>query len=182
MIIKKKFFEIDLPLINQKAYLLATSEEELIGKTIKIDLTRKLRGKSLEVIFKIESKGKAIPRRLNLIGYFIRRVIRKGTDYVEDSFSCESKNALLRIKPFLITRQKVSRAIRKALRKKAREEIQLELKNKDYEEIFLELISNKFQRALSLKLKKIYPLAFCDIRDIFVEKLQELKIEEEKVK
>src|SRR3989344_209582 len=121
-LIRKKFFEVELPLINQKADLIATNEQELKGKTVKIDLTRRLRGKSLEITFRlISEKDKIIaePYRLHLLGYFIRRMMRKSIDYVEDSFSAESKNAVLRVKPFLITRQKVSRAIRNALRKKA---------------------------------------------------------------
>lgn len=186
MALKKKFFEIQLPIINQKASLLATKEEELTGRTIKIDLTRKLRGKSLEIIFKIKldkEKVKAQAYRLQLLGYFIRRMMRKSIDYVEDSFSAQCKDSILRIKPFLITRKKVSRRVRKALRNKAREEIEKTIKEEKYEDIFSEILSNKFQRTLSLKLKKIYPLSFCDIRDIYVEKSrQELKVKEEKIK
>jgi len=169
---KKKFFEIFLPLVDYKANLQATEKKKLEGRTIKIDLTRKLRGKSLEIIFKIkadEEKIEAIPKRLHLFGYYIRRMMRKSTDYVEDSFSTEAKNVKLRVKPFLITRKKVSRRVRKALREKAKQEITKAFKNKNYEDIFSEIISNKFQRALSLKLKKIYPLALCEIRDVYVE-------------
>lgn len=185
MVEKKKFFEIELPLIKQKAELLASSENELNGRTIKIDLTRKLRGKSLEIIFKIiekESKIKAEPCRLHLLGYFIRRMMRTSINYVEDSFQAECKNAVLRIKPFLITRKKVSRAVRKALRNKAKEEIINTAKDKNYEELFSEIISGKLQKSLSLKLKKIYPLALCEIRDIFIEKRKEEIVKEEKIK
>lgn len=179
---KKKFFEVSLPLIEHSTKLIAAEEEELIGKTIKVDLTRKLRGKSLEITFKIDKKGKAVPKRLNLLGYYIRRMMRKSADYVEDSFSTPTKNASLRVKPFLITRNKVSRRVRKALRNKAKEEIAKALKDEDYENIFLEVISNKFQKSLSLKLKKIYPLSLCEIRDIFVEKREiEAKETEEKI-
>jgi ribosomal protein S3AE len=183
---KKKFFKIDLPLINKKVELYSTTEEKLAGRTIKIDFTRKLRGKSLEAIYKVEmqkDKVTAVPYRLHLLGYFIRRMMRKSTDYVEDSFPAECKNASLRIKPFLITRRKVSRAVRKALRNKAKEEIGKVIKEKKYEEIFSDIMSNKFQRSLSLKLKKIYPLALCEIRDIYIEKPKaELEVQEEKVK
>lgn len=183
-LIKKKFFEIELPLINQKAELIATNEQELKGKSIKIDLTRRLRGKSLEIIFKITSeknKIKAEPFRLHLLGYFIRRMMRKSINYVEDSFSVESKNAILKIKPFLITRKKVPRRVRNALRNKVKEELESYIRNKNFEDVFSEIIANRFQRALSLKLKKIYPLSLCEIRDIFVEKKQELEIKKEKI-
>ena len=169
MALKKKFFEVELPIINQKAELLAKDQEELEGRCIKIDLTRRLRGKSLEITFKIKNK-KAIPCKLYLLGYYLRRMIRKSIDYVEDSFSVEAKNAVLRVKTFLITRKKVSRAVRKTLRNKAKEEINQEIKEKEYEEIFSDIISSKFQKNLSLKLKKIYPLSLCEIKEIYVEK------------
>jgi len=186
MVEKKKFFELELPIIKQKVELLGTTEKKLDGRTVKIDLTRKLRGKSLEIIFKIKANEKGIeakPHRLHLLSYFIRRAMRKSVNYVEDSFTSECKNAVLRIKPFLITRKKVSRMVRKALRNKAKEEIEKAIKEKTYEELFSELLANKFQRNLSLKLKKIYPLALCEIRDIYVKKLkQELKVKKEKIK
>ena len=75
----------------------------------------------MEITFKIKNK-KAIPCKLYLLGYYLRRMIRKSIDYVEDSFSVEAKNAVLRVKTFLITRKKVSRAARKTLRNKAKEE------------------------------------------------------------
>lgn len=179
---KRKFSEIELPILKQNIEISEMKEQE--ERVVKLDLTRRLRGKSLEVIFKIKrekEKIKIMPYRLNLLGYFVRRMMRKSADYVEDSFSCECKDALLKIKPFFVTRKKVSRGVRTALRNKAKEEILAGLKDKTYEDFFSEIISGRFQKILSLELKKIYPLSFCDIRDIYVEKLKE-KIEEEKIK
>ncbi len=186
MVIKNKFFDVELPVIGEKIKLIAKAEEELNNKRVKIDLTRKLRGKSIEIIFKITVKDKKItaePVRLSLLGYFIRRMIRKSTNYVEDSFTGESKDSILRIKPFLITRQKVSRAIRNNLRNKTKEDITETIKNMSVEEIFTDIIFGKFQKNLSLKLKKIYPLALCEIREIFIEKSKFNQIiTEEKIK
>jgi len=184
MVEKKKFFELTLPLINKKINLLASSEKDLIGRSVNIDLTRELRGKSLEITFKIDfdKEIKISPYRVHLLGYFIRRIMRTSTDYVEDSFSAECKNAILRIKPFLITRKKVSGRVKKALREKAKETIAEVIKEKSYEDLFSELLSGAFQKALSLDLKKIYPLAFCDIRDAYVENLKQELAKEEKVK
>lgn len=178
---KKRFFEIELPIVNEKVELLAVSEEELIGRTINIDLTRRLRGKSLEAIFKIKAhdgKLKIIPSRLHILGYFIRRIIRSSISYIEDSFLVECHDSILRIKPFLMTRKKISRVVKQALREKCKEEIINETKNRTTEEIFSDILSGKFQKTLSLKLKKVYPLGFCDIRDIFIEKEKEhVKVE-----
>ncbi|GAI48994.1 unnamed protein product, partial [marine sediment metagenome] len=97
----------------------------------------------------------------------------KGTNYIEDSFSAKCKNAQVRIKPFLISRRKISKAVRKALREKAREELINYMKNKDIETLFKEILKNQIQKPLSLKLKKIYPLSLCEIRIFKVEKMIE---------
>jgi len=171
--IRKKFFDIEIPTIRKETQLLAYKIEDLDGRYIKYDLTRLLRGKSVIIQLKVSVKeGKATtkPRAILLMPAYLTRMIRKGTNYVEDSFSAECKDAQLRIKPFLITRRKVSRAVRKALREKAREEIIGYVKEQDTETIFQEILKNNLQKYLSMKLKKIYPLSLCEIRIIKVEK------------
>jgi ribosomal protein S3AE len=175
---KKKFFDVDMPIIGRQTQLFAYEISELNNKFINYDLTRTLRGKSILMQLKIkieDDKAKATPTQIILMPYFIRRMIRKGTDYVEDSFSVNCKDAQLRIKPFLITRRKVSREIKKALREKAKEEIIKEIKDKSSEKIFESILKNKFQKDLSLVLKKIYPLSLCEIRMLKIEKNIEIK-------
>jgi ribosomal protein S3AE len=178
---KKKFFDVEMPLINNQTQLQAYELKELNGKFIKYDLTRILRGKNMLLQLKVKVGGEkaiAIPREIKLMPSFLKRMVRKGTNYVEDSFSTTCKNAQVRIKPFLITRRKVSRAVRKALRNKAREELIDYVKDKDTEILFEEILRNKMQKPLSLKLKKIYPLSLCEIRVFKVEKMLEGKKEE----
>ena len=170
---KKRFFDVEIPLIGEKTQLYAYEPEELDKRIIKYDLTRVLRGKSmmLQLVVKVnDGKIIATPREIKLMPYFLRRMVRKGTNYVEDSFSAECKNSVLRIKPFLITRRKVSRKIRKALREKAKEEILNYILGKTSEELFDEVIKNIIQKNLSISLKKIYPLSLCEIRILKVEK------------
>ncbi len=185
---KKKFFQVEIPLTNMSVDLLTYSIESLNDRTIKIDLTRQLRGKSIEVVFKIQvenEKAVALPIKLTLLPFFIRRMLRRGISYIEDSFSIECKDARLRIKPFLITRKKVSRKVRKALRETSKEWLQDYIKNKNYKDVFSDIIGNRIQKPLSLYLKKIYPLALCEIRVLKIEELKEqekLKVKTEKVK
>jgi ribosomal protein S3AE len=173
---KKRFFNVEIPLVNKETQLIAYEPETLEGKHIKYDLTRLLRGKSTILTLVVKKQGEAltsIPKELQLMPYYLRRMIRKGTNYVEDSFSAETKDSQIKIKPFLITRRKVSRAVRKALREKAREELIAYVKDKDSEEIFQEVLRNSIQKTLSFKLKKIYPLSLCEIRTLRVEKRKE---------
>lgn len=169
--VKKKFFEVKLPLTTTKVHILGYTPEELEGRVIKLDLTRNLRGKSIELKARIKNVSgslEGVPMSMEVMPAYIRRVIRKGTDYVEDSFETECKDAKLRVKPFMITRKRVSRSIRRELRDLTKKHLEAHLKVRSAEEAFSEITSNKMQKELSLKLKKIYPLAFCEIRMIAI--------------
>lgn len=164
---KKKFFDVEMPLISKQTQMQAYELPELNNRFLRYDLTRLLKGKSMMLTMKIKVEGNeaiATPKKIVLMPYFLRRMIRKGTNYVEDSFSAECQDANIRIKPFLITRRKVSRAVRAALRTKAKEELINYVKDRTAEELFDEILKNQIQKPLSLKLKKIYPLALCEIR------------------
>jgi len=170
---RKKFFDIEIPIIKKETQLYAYENKDIEGRYITYDLTRILRGKNVLLISKIKNKNGeliSVPVEMKLLSYFLKKMIRKGTNYVEDSFSTTCKDAQIRIKPFLITRRKVSRAVRKALREKAKEELIEYAKDKTSETIFKDIIKNQLQKTLSLKLKKIYPLSLCEIRILKVEK------------
>jgi len=169
---KKIFFEVKIPLAEKETHLQAFEAKELEGRIVNYDLTRILRGKGTMLQLKIKVEGDkiiAVPRQMKLMPYFLKRMVRKGTNYVEDSFSTKCLDGQLRIKPFLVTRRKVSRKVRRALRDKAREEITEFVKDKKSEKIFEEIVQNTLQKPLSLKLKKIYPLSLCEIRVLKVE-------------
>jgi ribosomal protein S3AE len=175
---KKRFFDVEMPLINKQTQMLAFEIPELENRFIKYDLTRILRGKSILMQFKVSVKNNeaiALPRGLLLMPYFLRRMIRKGTDYVEDSFIADCEDATLKIKPFLITRRKVSNRVRRGLREKTKEEITKYIKDKNVERIFEEILKNKMQKELSQILKKIYPLSLCEIKSMEIEKDLEVK-------
>ena len=180
---KQKFFDVEIPLISKTTQARAFEVSNLNNKFMKYDLTRMLRGKSmiLQSQIKVEKdQATSIPKKISLMPYYLKRMVRKGTNYVEDSFVAECKDAKIKIKPFLVTRRKVSRAVRKALRNKAREELIAELKTKTSETIFRDLLRNDIQKPLSLKLKKIYPLSLCEIKEFKVINEIESKKSEKK--
>jgi len=164
---KKQFFDVSAPVTSTKISLYAAAPEELNGKVVKIDLTRNLRGRSFVMKLKVkaeEEKLTAEPVSLELAGSYIRRVFRKGTDYVEDSFEVECRDKKAIMKFFMLTRNKVSREIIKKIRNASREYLIAYAKTRDSKEILTDIMSNKIQKELSFKVKKIYPLALCEIR------------------
>jgi ribosomal protein S3AE len=103
-------------------------------------------------------------------------MIRKRTSYVEDSIITPTQESMVKIKPFLITRKKVSRVVRKTLRNLTKNWVEDYLAEKNDDELFEDILSNNLQKPLSLKLKKTYPLSLCEIR--VLEILRPLKPEE----
>jgi len=171
--IKKKFFEIEIPLLGDKYEAMEHSIDLLNNKIINLDITRKLKGKGVDLTLKIQvedGKATAIPKKLMLLPGFISHMMHKGVDYVEDSITAETKESNVIIKPFMITRKKVSRAVRRTIRNSAKNWIVDYLKTKTDNEVFDEILSNQIQKPLSLKLKKIYPLAICEIRIFEIKK------------
>ena len=169
MAVKKKQFEIEIPLLNTVTAVPAFNLAALDGKTIKLDLTRMLKGKSIEAIFTVKVEGEkaiAVPKKLNLMFFYIRRMIRKNISYVEDSFVCSCTDGRLRIKTFMITRKRVHKSVRKALREKARQDLIDFCKEKTKEDFLNAVIGNTIQKELAARLKKIYPLALCEIRAV----------------
>jgi len=175
---KKRFFEVDMPLIKKSTQLYAFNIEDIDKRIIKYDLTRILKGKSSLINLKVsvdkeKSEATSYPIEFKVLPYFIKRMIRKRTDYVEDSFKTECKDAILLLKPFLITRRRVNRKVRKALRDKTKEELENYSRNKSSKQLFEDILKNKLQKELSFKLKKVYPLSLCEIRNIKVESFKE---------
>ncbi|MEN9626555.1 MAG: hypothetical protein RL557_883 [archaeon] len=170
---RRKFIDVEIPLLNTKIELIGDAVKDIENKTIKFDLTRQLKGKSVEGDFRIQIKdNKAIaqPFQLKLMSYFIRRMIRKRISYVEDSLQTPSQESMLIVKPFLITRKRVSRAVRKTLRNKCKNWLEDYISQKTDEELFTEIFSNRMQKSLSLVLKKTYPLSLCEIRMLQIQR------------
>jgi ribosomal protein S3AE len=170
---RKRFFEVEIPILKKETQLQAYEPEEIEGKTIKYDLTRILKGKNVLLYLKVKKQDEkfvAIPNKIELIHSSLTRMVRRGTDYVEDSFIADCKDYQLKIKPFMITRRKVHNSIRRALRNEAKKEIIEYLKDKKSEIIFEDILKNQLQKPLSLKLKKIYPLSMCEIRVLEIKK------------
>jgi len=179
---KKRFHEVEMPILNKSTQLYGYDLKDIEGRIIKYDLTRILKGKNSLLDLNVtvneeENKATSEPKRFRILPSFMKRMVRNRTSYVEDSFNAECKDAKLSIKPFLIARRRVSNSVRRALRNKVREEIRDYIKDKSYNEIFDDVLKNKIQKDLSLKLKKVYPLSLCEIR---VLEVKEKRAKEEK--
>ncbi len=175
---RKKYIEVKIPILNSTTKILGTPES-LNNKTIKIDLSRQLRGKGLIIKLRISNDKEsliAIPNTLELSTPYIKRMMRKRISYIEDSFKAKCTDIEVTIKPFLITRKKVSKVVRKNLRNTTKKLITEYIKEKDYNQIFQEILDGTLQKTMLPKLKKIYPLSLCEIRKFGTKELEKIDI------
>jgi ribosomal protein S3AE len=175
---RKKFINVHVPALGQTIQVLGTPKE-LHNKTIKLDLSRKMRGKGVMITLQIFDKEGSLvcaPKKIEIVKSYIRRILRKRTDNVEDSFHARCSDIRVTLKPFLITRKKVSRAVRRNLRNTAREFLIEYVKDKTYLELCDEALDGAIQKAMLPKLKKVYPLAFCDLRVIETKDLAKIDL------
>lgn len=167
VVLKKKFFDVELEILESRIQLYAARLEDLDKRVIKYDLTKILKGKNCEAKFMLRKEGDiVIGHMFSFVLYpsYIRKLIGHGISMVEDSFVIKAQDCNMRIKPFLITRKKVHRSVRKALRDECKKLLEKYVEENDSKKIFDSILSATLQRTLSKKLKKIYPLGVCEIR------------------
>ena len=171
--VKEKFYEVYMEQLtkNSLADILAKPPKELIGKQVKVDLSSLARGKQGEIKGDIidikENKALAEVTGLKLYPNYVKRFVRRGATKVDDSIVVEiSEKKRIRIKLTFITRKKVNRSVGSALRKEAKDFLTKLLANQKVIEIIKESLEGDLQKKLSKKLKKIYPLSFCEIIEL----------------
>ncbi len=171
--IKKKFFPVNIPLLKREIELYSTDIKKLNEKRITLDLASELKGKALEVKFLVnvtEENATATPTETRLHSTYMKKITRKGTDYSEGSFITKCKDQKIRIKFTMVTRKKVTKKVLKGLRKNAIDELENWAKEKEFEKLVEEIITNKIQKELVVKLKKIYPLSNFEIKGLKILK------------
>jgi len=145
---------------------------EILGRKVIANLmylTNDPKKQHINIKFKVnEVKGDTVSSEF--VGYeisnsFIKRVVRKGRDKVDDSLTAQTKdNINIKLKPLLVAKHKIKGSISTDLRKSSREFLSNAVKSLTYQELINSIIYNKLQKDLRTTLNKIYPLSVCEIR------------------
>ena len=110
----------------------------------------------------------------DVIGYetassAIRRIVRRGSDRLDESFVCETSNGQkVRIKPMIITKTITNSAVHRSLRKALISTVVKLVKKHTFESLINEMITSKLQMAVKTDLKKIYPLKSVEITSLWL--------------
>lgn len=156
---------------------LAAAPEELLGRHLHLNLMTLLndpKKQSITVHFRVQEvkgdTGIASLVRYNLHTSYLKRLIRKTSNKMEESYALVTKDGQrCRIKPILFTRYRVNNSTLTTLRKKAEEHLRHLFQQHTLAELFFLVISNKLQMDLKGALKTIYPVASCEIKAFYTE-------------
>ena len=175
----KKKKKVWIPILAPKEFnhieigeTLCEDPKQLIGRNIDVNLmtlTNDPKKQNIKIKFKVkEIKGEKV--EAEVIGYElntsnVKRIVRRGSEKIDDSFVVETKdNVKYRLKPLLLTRYETKRSILSAIRAKMREISIENFKKYDSISILNSIVSNSFQREAKDTIKKIYPIAICEVR------------------
>lgn len=186
---KKKFYQIIAPNIFNEEELGEIPLYDLndaIGRTLTLNLmalTNDPKKQNTTISFRINAvdgqRAKTEVISYNIIPSSIRRMIKRGKIIINDSIVVKTKDdKLIRIKSFLVTIALARSSALKGLKKNLRSILTKDIAGMDYDALLKELISHRLQTDLREQLKKIYPLAVCEIRAIEIEK-EKKEFEEE---
>ncbi|NTV23976.1 MAG: hypothetical protein HGA85_06435 [Nanoarchaeota archaeon] len=149
-----------------------------IGRTVQVNLmqlTGDVKNQSADMKFEIVDykEGKL---ETKVIGYSfstatIKRYIRRHMTRIDDSLVVKTLDGVkTRIKPFILTRSKVTRTVEYTVRATAKQEIIAFVNKTNYEDMFNLVIRYSMQKELKDKLSKIYPVKNVEIKFFGEEK------------
>ena len=174
-VIKKKWFAIHATPAFNSVFLgdcYTTSADRLVGRALTVNLatiTNDIRQQAVNLKFSVakveDDKGVA-----EIVGYelspsSIRRMVRRGSDRLDETMSCETKDGKkLIMKMMMVTKSSTTSSVHKALRRRLVDLATKEAKSQLYDSFVEAILGAKFQTAVKADLKKIYPLKAIEIK------------------
>jgi len=153
-----------------------TDLDSVIGKTAKINLmyiTQNMKNQNIRLTFKVNEINSGLAKTFvstyEQIPYYLSRTLKAGVTLIEDSFEIKSKNSIIKVKPFVITKFQTSVEIVRSIRAKIRELLTNEIKNKSVEDFISSVINGRIQVQLRNDLKKTFPIKSFEFRKIEVK-------------
>lgn len=189
---KKNWYTLYAPESLNNAFLGETTvyaPEAMIGKTVSMNLamiTGDMKKQNVITTFRVTEvkEGKGLTE---LVGYslslaYIKRLVRRKRDKIDDSFLAKTKDSkIVRVKTVAMTNSKTYDSASSAIRLSLRAKIKKALKEATFEEFVNSLVNIRLQKEWKNSLGKIYPLKFLEVRYVSLEDVKKnIKDEEEK--
>lgn len=172
---KKRYFSLFAPKQFQERELgqsIAYGPDELMGRRVSSNLmilTGNVKKQNINITFRVNKvKGDSAYTMIDQYSVApaaIKRKVRRQKDRIDESIKLVTKdNISVRIKPLIITVNKVSNSVTTALRSAAIKYMEKYIGETNYDQFVNDLIIEKFQRELRGSLSKLTPVKSVDVR------------------
>jgi len=99
----------------------------------------------------------------------VRKLVRRGREKMDESFTAiTSEGKKIRIKLLMLARNKTTRGVTAQLRRLARQYVSRTCIKQSYEDVVVDIVQHKLQRGIQDALKKVYPIAISEVRQMHV--------------
>lgn len=150
------------------------SIENAIGRSLKVNLkeiTGSMKDQNIHMNFRVtHADGTTLHTKtigFELTPMFIKKIVRKNTDRLDDFFTLTTKEGqILIVKSFMITLNKTQKLVRTAIRKSVQNQLEEELNTMNYDQFIEALITHKLQQKLKKSLSKLFPMKEVTIRSL----------------
>lgn len=189
---KKKWFTVIAPKqFNEQviAECPALEMKDLVGKKIManlMSLTNDPKKQNTVITFLMDGinadKMTTKITGLKLLPPSIKRMVRRGKDRLDLTIKVNtSDNHTVTIKPLVLTKTNAKGSIKTAIHQFVKAYAIKTIAKMTYDNLFKEVIGHQFQKGLYGRLKKIYPIALCEIRYLKLEAYDSKTMVEEAV-
>lgn len=184
---KKLWYKVICPKIfGQKevgeSYL--ASPDQAIGRQMQISLrevTGNVKDQNAYIGFKIASVQnnnlQTEPISYKLTPAYVKRVVKKNTNRVDDHFILKTKDDKdFVIKVLMVTLNKTNRSVRTALKKAIHELLKEEASKSTFDGFMSAVVSQKIQPGLRRRLAKTYPLREVSFRAVILKEKKKVAV------
>ncbi len=179
---KKKWFKVYAPDYLNNTFIgecFVDKQEKLLKRTVTVNLN-KITGNPRNMQVNVKLVCNALKGNdgtsTNVHSYYmmpaaVKRLVRARKDRIDDSFLCATKdNVLVRIKPLIITQNKVPEKKKTEIRKATRAVIAKYFSKIDYKEWVMSVINKKAQSQVYEIVNRIVPIKVVEIREFTISK------------
>jgi small subunit ribosomal protein S3Ae len=180
-VVKKRWYEIQSPSVFNSMIIgetLAVVPESIVGRSVRINLGTLMksgRKQNVDVTLRINEvkAGKCHTEfySLEIVPSYVKRLVKRAKSRIDDSFVVEMKDGVkIRLKPLLLVRSKVQRAVLTDLRNKAKEILTEKAKELTLNEFINKTISAEILKGIKAELKHIHLVNTVEMRAMVRQK------------
>lgn len=151
---------------------LASNVNSIIGRVVSTNyvmIGSNVKKQSVNLLFKVrEAKDDKLFTELvgyDLLGSFVKRLVRKQRSKIDDSIDVETKDKIkVKIKLLMLSKRITTSSKLSAVRINSRQLLKTSFEKEDFNTMVDMILKDRLQIFLKNRLKKIYPLAVCEVR------------------